>query len=438
MQIRDGFLGTIGNTPLIKLRKASEETGCTILGKAEFLNPGGSVKDRAAYYIIRDAEEKGLLQPRRRDRRGHRRQYRHRPRAGRKRHGLPLGHRHARDPEPGKEGHAAAVRRRSPARARRALCQRPNNYVKYSGRLAEELAETEPNGAIWANQFDNVANRMGHFMSTGPEIWTQTDGKVDGFICAVGTGGTLAGTAMVLKERNPDVKIGLADPGGAALYNFYKTGELKPEGTSITEGIGTSRITKNLEGAPVDFPYQIPDEEALPVIFDLLIDEGLCVGGSTGINVAGAIRLAKELGPGKTIVTILCDYGTPLSKQAVQSRVPEIQGPARRPPGWTPDTRDRPVAADVLAEHHRFDRLAGRPSRRAGRPHRRRLLVPAGRQPGPQDGISRAPYPRRRVLRYRRDRRYRQRPAPYAAERREVLRPGPQARPRRWQPDRRL
>jgi len=309
MQIRDGFLGTIGNTPLIKLRKASEETGCTILGKAEFLNPGGSVKDRAAYYIIRDAEEKGLLSPGGVIVEGT---------AGNTGIGLALvgnakGYRSVIVmPETQSQEKKDMLRlcgadlRLVPA----APYASENNYVKYSGRLAEELAKTEPNGAIWANQFDNVANRMGHFMSTGPEIWTQTDGKVDGFICAVGTGGTLAGTGMFLKERNPDVKIGLADPGGAALYNFYKTGELKPEGTSITEGIGTSRITKNIEGAPVDFPYQIPDEEALPVIFDLLIHEGLCVGGSTGINVAGAIRLAKDLGPGKTIVTILADYGT--------------------------------------------------------------------------------------------------------------------------------
>ena len=309
MQIRDGFLGTIGNTPLIKLRKASEETGCTILGKAEFLNPGGSVKDRAAYYIIRDAEEKGLLRPGGVIVEGT---------AGNTGIGLALvgnakGYRSVIVmPETQSQEKKDMLRlcgadlRLVPA----APYASENNYVKYSGRLAEEIAKTEPNGAIWANQFDNVANRMGHYMSTGPEIWTQTDGKVDGFICAVGTGGTLAGTGMFLKERNPDVKIGLADPGGAALYNFYKTGELKPSGSSVTEGIGTTRITKNIEGAPVDFPYQIPDEEALPIIFDLLIHEGLCVGGSTGINVAGAIRLAKELGPGKIIVTILADYGT--------------------------------------------------------------------------------------------------------------------------------
>jgi cysteine synthase A len=309
MQIRDGFLGTIGNTPLIKLRKASEETGCTILGKAEFLNPGGSVKDRAAYYIIRDAEEKGLLRPGGVIVEGT---------AGNTGIGLALvgnakGYRSVIVmPETQSQEKKDMLRlcgadlRLVPA----APYASENNYVKYSGRLAEEIAKTEPNGAIWANQFDNVANRMGHYMSTGPEIWTQTEGKVDGFICAVGTGGTLAGTAMFLKERNPDIKIGLADPGGAALYNFFKNGELKPEGTSITEGIGTTRITKNVEGTPVDFPYQITDDEALPIIFDLLIHEGLCVGGSTGINVAGAIRLAKDLGPGKIIVTILADYGT--------------------------------------------------------------------------------------------------------------------------------
>lgn len=186
----------------------------------------------------------------------------------------------------------------------------PNNYVKYSGRLAEELAAKEPNGAIWANQFDNIANRLAHIETTGPEIWNQTDGKVDGFICAVGTGGTLAGTGMALKERNKDIQVGLADPMGAALYNFYKNGELKAEGSSITEGIGQGRITTNLVDAPIDHPFQIPDAEALPICFDLLSDEGLCLGGSSGINIAGAIRLAKEMGPGHTIVTILCDYGT--------------------------------------------------------------------------------------------------------------------------------
>jgi len=309
MQIRDGFVGTVGNTPLIKLRKASELTGCTILGKAEFLNPGGSVKDRAAYYIIRDAEEKGLLRPGGVIVEGT---------AGNTGIGLALvgnakGYRsiivmpntQSQEKKDMLRLCGADLRLVPPA-----PYASPDNYVRYSGRLAEEIAAMEPNGAIWANQFDNVANRMGHYMSTGPEIWTQTEGKVDGFICAVGTGGTLAGTAMFLKERNPDIKIGLADPGGAALYNFYKNGELKAEGTSITEGIGTSRITKNVEGAPVDIPYQIPDDEALPVIYDLLIEEGLCVGGSTGINVAGAIRLAKELGPGKIIVTILADSGT--------------------------------------------------------------------------------------------------------------------------------
>ncbi|MGY6570864.1 MAG: cysteine synthase A, partial [Salinarimonas sp.] len=186
----------------------------------------------------------------------------------------------------------------------------PNNYVKVSGRLAERLAASEPNGAIWANQFDNVANRQGHYETTGPEVFDQTEGKVDGFICAVGSGGTLAGVGMALKERNAHIRIGLADPMGAALYSFYTSGELKSSGTSISEGIGQGRITANLEGAPVDHAYQIPDEEALPIVFDLLREEGLCMGGSTGINVAGAIRLARELGPGKTIVTILCDYGT--------------------------------------------------------------------------------------------------------------------------------
>jgi cysteine synthase len=307
--IDTGIIGAIGNTPLIKLKRASEATRCTILGKAEFMNPGQSVKDRAALFIIDDAVNKGLLRPGGVIIEGT---------AGNTGIGLAL------------VGNAKGFRsvivipetQSQEKKDMLRLCgaelvevpavpyANPNNYVKVSGRLAEELAKTEPNGAIWANQFDNVANRDGHIHTTGPEIWQQTDGKIDGFICAAGTGGTLAGIGIALKERNPNIRIGLADPMGAALYSYYKTGVLKSEGSSITEGIGQGRITANLEGAPIDVPYQIPDEEAVPLIFDLLQYEGLCLGGSSGINVAGAIRLARELGPGHTIVTVLADYGT--------------------------------------------------------------------------------------------------------------------------------
>jgi cysteine synthase A len=309
MQVRDGFIGSIGNTPLIRLKRASEATGCEILGKAEFLNPGSSVKDRAALFIIEDAERKGLLRPGGVVVEGT---------AGNTGIGLALvgnarGYRTVIVIPDTQSQEKKDMLRLCGADLREVPAvpySNPQNYVHVSGRLAEELAKTEPNGAIWAMQFDNVANREGHYRTTGPEIWEQTDGKVDGFVCAVGTGGTLAGVAMALKERNKDIKIGLADPMGAALYNYYKNGVLKSEGNSITEGIGQGRITKNLEGAPIDIPFQIPDAEALPIIFDLLKHEGLCMGGSTGINVAGAIRLAKELGPGHTIVTILADYGT--------------------------------------------------------------------------------------------------------------------------------
>jgi len=309
MQVRNGFIGTIGNTPLIRLNRASDATGCEILGKAEFLNPGSSVKDRAALFIIEDAEKKGLLRPGGVVVEGT---------AGNTGIGLALvgnarGYRTVIViPDTQSQEKKDMLRlcgvdlREVPAVPYRD----PGNYVHVSGRLAAELAKTEPNGAVWAMQFDNVANRDGHYRTTGPEIWDQTDGTVDGFVCSVGTGGTLAGVAMALKERNKNIKIALADPMGAALYNYYKHGELKSEGSSITEGIGQGRITKNLEGAPIDIPYQIPDEEALLLLFDLLKHEGLCLGGSTGINVAGAIRLAKEMGPGHTIVTILADYGT--------------------------------------------------------------------------------------------------------------------------------
>lgn len=309
MKIRNDFADTIGNTPLIKLKKASEETGCTILGKAEFLNPGSSVKDRAALAIVEDAEKKGTLRPGGVIVEGT---------AGNTGIGLALvgnarGYRTVIVIPETQTQEKKDMLRLCGADLREVAAvpyRDPNNYVHLSGRLAEELSKTEPNGAIWARQFDNVANREGHFRTTGPEIWEQTDGKVNGFICAVGTGGTLAGIGMFLKERNEDILIGLADPMGAALYNFYANGELKAEGSSITEGIGQGRITDNLDGAPVDVPFQIPDEEALPINFDLILEEGLALGGSSGINVAGAIRLAKKMGPGNTIVTILCDYAT--------------------------------------------------------------------------------------------------------------------------------
>jgi cysteine synthase A len=308
MDVRNGFLETIGNTPMIRLARASDETGCEILGKAEFLNPGSSVKDRAALYIVRDAEERGVLEPGGVIVEGT---------AGNTGIGLALvanakGYRTVIVIPETQSQEKKDMLRLCGAEVREVPAvpyKDPNNYVKLSGRLAEELAKSEPHGAIWANQFDNVANRRGHYLTTGPEIWRQTDGKVDAFICAVGTGGTLAGVGMYLKEQNPNVTIGIADPMGAALYHYYKHGELKAEGESITEGIGQGRITANLKDAPVDEAYQIRDEEALPIAFDLLKHEGLCLGGSSGINVAGAIRLARDLGPGHIIVTVLCDYG---------------------------------------------------------------------------------------------------------------------------------
>jgi cysteine synthase A len=308
MSILPSVLDAIGNTPLIRLKGASEATGCTILGKAEFLNPGQSVKDRAALSIIRHAEKSGLLKPGGVIVEGT---------AGNTGIGLALvaqalGYRTVIViPETQSEEKKDALRLLGaelievPA----VPYKNPNNYVKLSGRLAAELAKTEPNGAIWANQFDNVANRDAHVETTAPEIWRDTDGKVDGFVCAVGSGGTLAGVALGLKAKNPAIKIGLADPEGAALYNFYAHGELKSSGGSITEGIGQGRITANLEGFTPDFAYQIPDTEAVQLVFDLVEKEGICLGGSSGINIAGAIRLAKDLGPGHTIVTILCDYG---------------------------------------------------------------------------------------------------------------------------------
>ncbi|RJL05493.1 cysteine synthase A [Paracoccus siganidrum] len=307
MRICSDLAAAIGNTPLIRLKRASEETGCEILGKAEFMNPGQSVKDRAALYIIRDAVARGELRPGGTIVEGT---------AGNTGIGLALvgasmGFRSVIViPETQSQEKkdmlrlAGATLVEVPA----APYKNPNNYVRYSGRLAEALARTEPNGAIWANQFDNVANRQAHFETTGPEIWEQTDGKVDGFTCAVGSGGTLAGVAEALQPKG--VKIALADPEGAALHAYYTTGQFDAPGSSITEGIGQGRITANLEGFTPDFSWRVPDAEALPILFDLLKEEGLCLGGSSGINVAGAIRMAREMGPGHRIVTVLCDYGT--------------------------------------------------------------------------------------------------------------------------------
>jgi cysteine synthase len=309
VDVRDGFIGSIGNTPLIRLEGPSKATGCNILGKAEFLNPGGSVKDRAAIAIVRDAERRGLLKPGGVIVEGT---------AGNTGIGLglvgnALGYRTVIVmPETQSQEKKDMLRligtdlRLVPALP----YANPGNYVRYSETLAKELAETEPNGAIWANQFDNVANREGHAATTGQEIWQQTGGRIDAFTCAVGTGGTLAGVAIALKEKNPDIRITLADPMGSALYNYYANGELKAEGNSITEGIGQGRITKNLEGAPIDDALQVTDEEALPLVFDLLKNEGLCLGGSSAINVMAAVKIAREIGPGHTIVTILCDFGT--------------------------------------------------------------------------------------------------------------------------------
>ena len=309
MTVAMSVLDAIGNTPLIRLRRASEATGCEILGKAEFMNPGQSVKDRAALYIIRDAEKRGLLRPGGRIVEGT---------AGNTGIGLAMvaaasGYR------------TTIVITRTQSQEKKVAIRllgaelvevdavpysNPDNYVRYSGRLAEALNAKEPAGAVWANQFDNVANRQAHVETTGPEIWEQTNGKVDGFISAVGSGGTLAGVAEALRARKSDIKIGLADPHGASLYSWYANGELKSEGTSISEGIGQGRITANLEGLKVDHAYRIDDVEMLNVIYEMVEHEGLVMGGSTGINVAGAIRMAKDLGPGHTIVTVLCDQGS--------------------------------------------------------------------------------------------------------------------------------
>lgn len=335
MDTRDGFTGSVGNTPLIRLRRASESTGCEIYGKAEFLNPGGSVKDRAALYMILDAEERGLLKPGGVIVEGT---------AGNTGIGLALvanarGYRTVIViPETQSREKMDMLRLCGaelmpvPAKPYRD----PGNYVRVSERVAADYAEKESNGVIWANQWDNPANWQGHYRSTGPEIWRQTDGRVDGFICAIGTGGTLAGISTYLKEQNPEVAIGLADPEGAAMYSYFSTGELASEGSSITEGIGQGRVTANVAQAKVDHPYRILDNEALPVIFDLLREEGLCLGGSSGINVAGAIRLARDLGPGHTIVTILCDGGQRYQSKLFNPEFLEEKGlPA---PGWLQDS----------------------------------------------------------------------------------------------------
>jgi cysteine synthase A len=307
MDMRKDLVDLIGNTPLVKLKKVSEETGCDIYGKCEFMNPGQSVKDRAALYIIRDAIERGELAPGGTIVEGT---------AGNTGIGIGLvasamGFRSIIViPETQSQEKKDMIRIAGAelVEVPAVPYKNPNNYVKYSGRLAEEIAKTDPKGAIWANQFDNVANRRAHEMTTGPEIWDQTDGKVDGFVCAVGSGGTLGGVALALQPKG--VKVALVDPEGAALYSYYTTGEFKSEGSSITEGIGQGRITANLEGITPDMAYRAPDAEALPYAFDLLEHEGLCVGGSSAVNIAGAVQMAREMGPGHTIVTILCDYGT--------------------------------------------------------------------------------------------------------------------------------
>jgi len=336
----------IGNTPLIRLKRASEETGCEILGKAEFMNPGQSVKDRAGLFIIRDAEARGMLRPGGVIVEGT---------AGNTGIGLTvvakaLGYRTViviPDTQSQEKKDTLRLLGAELIEVPAVPYKNPNNYVKVSGRLAEQLARTEPNGAIWANQFDNVANRDGHVRTTADEIWAQTGGKVDGFVSAVGTGGTLAGVAEGLRGKSKAVKIGLADPLGAALFSFYTEGVLKSEGSSITEGIGQGRITANLEGFTPDFSWQVSDEEALPIVFGLLQEEGLCLGGSTGINIGGAIRLARELGPGHTIVTILCDYGTRYQSKLFN---PEFLRSKDLPvPRWMEEQPEIPVPFEQVA-----------------------------------------------------------------------------------------
>jgi len=331
--IHSSIIDAIGNTPLIKLRRASEETGCTILGKAEFLNPGQSVKDRAALAIVKDAEAKGQLT---------RGGVIVEGTAGNTGIGLALvgaarGYRvivvmprtQSQEKKDAVISLGAELVEVDPAPA-----ASDNHYTKISRRIAEEKARTEPNGAIWANQFDNIANRRGHIDTTGPEIWRDTQGKVDGFICAVGSGGTLGGVSMALKAKNKDVVIGIADPGGAALYNWYKHGELKAEGTSITEGIGQGRVTANLEGVVVDEAFRIEDKDWLPVLYNLVQEEGLCVGGSSALNVLGAMELARKLGPGKTVVTVLCDYGNRYTSKLFNPEF--LRSKDLPPPPWLP------------------------------------------------------------------------------------------------------
>lgn len=331
MEIHRDLEAAIGHTPLIRLRKASEETGCEILGKAEFLNPGQSVKDRAALFIIRDAVARGDLRAGGTIVEGT---------AGNTGIGIALvaasmGFRSVIVIPETQSREKKDMIRLAGARLVEVPAvpyKNPDNYVRYSERLANALARTEPNGAIWANQFDNVANRRAHAETTAREIRDQTDGRLDGFICAIGSGGTLAGVAMGLRAVSPDVKIGLADPGGSAMYNYFAHGTLKSEGSSITEGIGQGRVTANLEGLSVDMPYSIPDSESVPVVFDLLEHEGLCLGGSSGVNVAGAIRMAREMGPGHRIVTVLADYGTRYLSKLFNPAFLKSKGLAV--PGW--------------------------------------------------------------------------------------------------------
>ena len=331
MTVARSVLDAIGNTPLIRLNRASDATGCEILGKAEFMNPGASVKDRAALYIIRDAERRNQLRPGGRIVEGT---------AGNTGIGLAmvaraLGYRTTIViPRTQSQEKKDAIRLLGAdlVEVDAVPYSNPDNYVRYSGRLAEELNAKEPGGAIWANQFDNVANRQAHLETTGPEIWDQTEGRIDGFICAVGSGGTLAGVAQALRARNPQVRIGLADPDGSALYKYYAHGELGAEGGSISEGIGQGRVTANLEGLTIDNPYRIDDTEMLSVIYDLVLYEGMVMGGSTGINVAGAVRMARELGPGHTIVTILCDQGSRYQSKVFNPEFLRARG--LPPPPW--------------------------------------------------------------------------------------------------------
>ena len=344
MAIFKDLEAAIGNTPLIRLRSASEATGCEILGKAEFMNPGQSVKDRAALFIIRDAIRSGRLKPGGTVVEGT---------AGNTGIGLTMvanamGFKSViviPDTQSQEKKDTLRMLGAELVEVPAAPYKNPNNFVRYSGRLAERLNQEHEGGAIWANQFDNVANRQAHIETTGPEIWEQTDGRIDGFICAAGSGGTIVGTGMALKQRNKDVRIGLADPHGAALYSYFTTGVLKAEGSSISEGIGQGRITANLEDAPIDHAWRIGDAQAVEIVFDLLKEEGLCMGASTGVNIAGAMELAREMGPGHTIVTVLCDFGS-----RYQSRLynPEFLRSKDLP---VPDWMEAPLSVpDVTAD----------------------------------------------------------------------------------------